>query len=226
MHIDIACSPSYSVAYCYLNHKESVLVESGGMAYMSAGIAVSAGVSGSLASAVGRKLIGGESFFMGRYTANVDGAWVACAPQFPGDIAVEHLSGGDDLLIETGSLLAASEGIDIDVKFSGVSAMVLREGAAMLRCSGAGDLVLSSYGGIQRFVLSPGESLIVDTGHLVGFSAGMKNKAGPLTALATSAIVGEGFVAAFEGPGIVLTQTRSEQGMKQWLFPTRQQNSG
>ena len=224
MDIDIKCSPSYSIAFCYLGAGESVLVESGGMAYMSAGVTVSAGLgSGGVAGAASRKLLGGEAFFMGKYTSNVDGAWVAAAPPFPGDIAAQHLT-GSPLLIESGSLLAVSETVDVDVTFSGVSTMLLREGATMLRCAGHGDLLVCSYGGLQRFELAAGEHLIVDTGHLVGFSEGMQTRAGALSSLATSAIVGEGIVGVIEGPGVVLTQTRSEQGMSEWLMPKRSQN--
>ena len=103
---------------------------------------------------------------MGAYRSNINGSWVAVA-LFPGDIAHEALS-GESLLIESGALLAVSESLKVDVKFSGLSNIVLREGASMLRVSGAGDLLLGAYGGLQRFELGVGEHLIVDTGHLVG----------------------------------------------------------
>lgn len=224
MDIDVACSPAYSVAYVHLLHGESVLVESGAMAYMSPGIAVSAGLgSGGIVGAGARKLAGGESMFFGRYTANIDGAWVACAPKFPGDVKAIALS-AESLLIESGSLLAAEDGIDVDVRFSGVAPLLLREGATMLRAAGTGHLVVCAYGGIQTFTLGPGEHLIVDTGHLVGMSEGMSTKVGPLSSLATSAIVGEGIVGVLEGPGTVLVQTRSEQGFRDWILPSRGQN--
>ena len=226
MFVEISCSPSYSIAYLYLSQDETVLVESGSMAYMSGGIEVSIGMgSGGVVGAASRKLLGAESFFMGAYRSNINGSWVAVAPKFPGDIAHEALS-GESLLIESGALLAVSESLKVDVKFSGLSNIVLREGASMLRVSGAGDLLLGAYGGLQRFELGVGEHLIVDTGHLVGYSEGMSVKVGPLSSVNTSVVVGEGLVGVLEGPGVVYTQTRSEQSMRSWLIPERQQNTG
>jgi uncharacterized protein (TIGR00266 family) len=224
MYVDIGCSPSYSIAYIYLSSGETVLVESGAMAYMSGGIEVSIGIgSGGVIGAASRKMLGGESFFMGAYTSNVDGAWVAVAPKFPGDIAHETMN-HDSLVVESGALLAVSKSLDVDVKFSGVSNILLREGATLLRVTGSGDLLLGAYGGLQRFELGAGEHLIVDTGHLVGYSADMKVKVGPLSSVTTSVVVGEGLVGFLQGPGVVYTQTRSEQSMKSWLFPDRGQN--
>jgi uncharacterized protein (TIGR00266 family) len=225
MEIKLTCAPSYTMAYCFLAADESVLVESGAMAAMSGGVRTGIGIgSGGVAKAAMRKVLGGESFFMGRYTADVHGAWVAVAPRYPGDVAHELLQ-GDALLVESGALLAVSESVNVDVKWAGVRSIVLREGATLLRCSGMGDLLIGSYGGIQRFTLAEREQLIVDTGHLVGFSDTIKPRVGALSSLTTSAIVGEGLVALLEGPGTVLLQTRAEQGLKNWLMPERSQNT-
>jgi uncharacterized protein (TIGR00266 family) len=225
MEIKLTCAPSYTLAYCFLAAGESVLVESGAMAAMSGGVSVGVGVgSGGVAKAAVRKVLGGESFFMGRYSADVHGAWVAVAPRYPGDIAHERIDGGG-LVIESGSLLAVSESVNVDVKWAGLRAIVLREGATMLRCTGSGDLLVGSYGGIQRFQLADREQLIVDTGHLVGFSETVSLKVGALSSLTTSAVVGEGLVALMEGPGTVLLQTRAEQGLRNWIMPERSQNT-
>jgi uncharacterized protein (TIGR00266 family) len=224
MRVNITCSPSYSMAYCFLDADESVLVESGAMAVMSAGVRVSAGVGpGGVVKATMRRALGGEGFFMGRYTADVQDAWVGVAPRYPGDVAVEELH-GPGLLVEQGAMLAVTDGVDVDVRWAGMRSIVLREGATLLHCDGTGTLLVGSYGGIQRFELAPGEQLIVDTGHLVAFSDTMKIRVGPLSSVATSAIVGEGLVAVFEGPGLILVQTRAEQALANWLFPDKRQN--
>ena len=132
---------------------------------------------------------------------------------------------GESLLIESGALLAVSKASKWTSN-SPAHNIVLREGASMLRVSGVGDLLLGAYGGLQRFELGVGEHLIVDTGHLVGYSEGMNVKVGPLSSVTTSVVVGEGLVGVLEGPGVVYTQTRSEQSMRSWLLPERQQNTG
>ena len=43
----------------------------------------------------------------------------------------------------------------------------------MLHCSGAGDMLVSSYGAIVERQLQPGEVFTVDTGHIVAFDEGV-----------------------------------------------------
>lgn len=212
------------MAYIYLAADESVLVEPDGMATMSAGVRVDPGVGpGGIVKAAMRKSLGSESFFMGRYTAEVDGAWVGVAPKYPGDMSAEDLV-DESILIEAGALVAVGGDLAIDVKWAGLKSIALREGATMLRVSGSGMLLVGSYGGIQRFTLAEGESLVVDTGHLVGFTDSMGFKVGPLSSATTSVLVGEGLVGVLTGPGTVLVQTRAEQSLKDWLFPEKSQN--
>ncbi len=112
MRVNVECSPAYAMAYCYLDTGESVIVESGGMTAMSDGLNVQAAALGGAVKGLVRKLAGGESFFMGRYTAATHNAWVAVAPKYPGDIACLTLDGDTTLLAESGSFLASSDTID------------------------------------------------------------------------------------------------------------------
>lgn len=226
MHVDVKCSPAYAMAYCYLEADESVRVEAGGMAAMSGGMHVKADAGpGGMRKGLMRKALGGESFWMGRYQADVHGAWVAVAPKFPGDIAVVDLH-GNGIVAVAGSLLALSDGIEADVRFAGVPNMILHEGATMLRLHGTGKVVLCTYGGLQDFHLEAGEQLIIDTGHIVAYTDTMRMKVGPLSGLMTAKFSGEGLVGMLTGPGVVYMQTRAEQVLKNWLMPGAAQNSG
>lgn len=226
MDVRIECQPSYAMAYLSLDVGESALVEHGAMAAMSAGISVGVGIGpGGIAKAVLRKTLGGESFFMGRYTADLHGAWVAVSPKFPGDITLVHVTPGHSYAFEAGAFLAASEGVDVDVKYAGVRTVLLREGATMLGVRGTGKALICSYGGIQSFDLPDGATMIVDTGHLVGFAETVTVKIGPLSSLTTAMATGEGLVAELTGPGEVFIQTRAEQQLQTWLLPDKQQNS-
>lgn len=225
MLVKVNCSPAYSLAYCYLHADESVMIEAGALAAMSAGVQARGSIGpGGVGKAVMRKAFGGEGFFMARYTADVENAWVAIAPRFPGDIGVEHIDTDHGMVIEQGALLAVGEGLDVDVRWAGVRNIVMKVGATLLHITGDGDLVLASYGGLQRFEVSPGESIVVDTGHIVGFSDNMKPKVGMMGSATTAITGGEGLVGLFEGPGVVLVQTRAEQELRNWLFPEKAQN--
>lgn len=89
----------------------------------------------------------------------------------------------------------------------------------MLRCSGTGTLILSSYGAIHELSLSAGETYTVDTGHLVAFSEKMGFKVRAIGGLKTTVLGGEGLVVDLTGPGRVLLQTRSEGAFLNWLLP-------
>jgi uncharacterized protein (TIGR00266 family) len=237
MKVKLAHQPSYAMAYCILDRGESLLVERDGMSQMSSGIEVSAGFGpGGVGKAAMRRTLGGEGFLLARYSAQLQDAWVAVAPKFPGDIAVLDFArlGGRAVVVEQGAFLACAgpgqrfAGVEIDVRWSGMRGVLLREGATMLRLHGDGLALISSYGGIEAIELSPGEVRFVDSGHLVGFTEDVGLQVGPLGGVTQSVLTGEGLVARISAPphagALIWTQTRSEQALTNWLFPDRAQN--
>ena len=226
MRVQYHANPAYSMAVCYLDHAEAVRAESGAMVAMSDSIAVSADTGpGGLVKGLLRKTLGGETLFMGRYQALVHDAWVAFAPAMPGDIIdIDVSEDGPGLVAESGSLLAVAEGVNVDVKWAGLRNIVLREGATMLRATGQGKLLLCTYGGFVAHWLEPGQSMIVDTGHMVAYEDTCTIRVGPLGGLLTAGFSGEGLVAHLTGPGAVYVQTRSEFEHRAWLFPEQAQN--
>jgi uncharacterized protein (TIGR00266 family) len=226
MRVSFHAQPAYSMAVCYLDYGESMRAESGAMATMSDSIDVSADSGpGGVVKGLIRKQLGGESFFMGRYTAHMQDAWVAVAPKKPGDIiAIEVRHGAPGLVAEAGSLLAMGEGVNVDVRWAGVRNILLREGATMLHLDGEGTALLCTYGGFVKHHLEAGQGMIVDTGHLVAYEDTCSVKVGMLGGMTTAAFSGEGLVAQIKGPGAVYVQTRAEAELKNWLFPERSQN--
>jgi uncharacterized protein (TIGR00266 family) len=226
MQVSLRCQPAYSIAYLRLGIDERVYVERGAMTAMSSGIEVEASIGSSgVGRAIVRKVAGQETFFMGRYTARIHGAWIAVAPHLPGDIVAYDLSNGP-IAAESGALLAHEEKVTVDVRWAGLRKIALREGATMLRLHGDGVVLLGSYGAVERVDLAEGETVIIDSGHLVAFSAGMNVRLALLGGMATSAVTGEGLVGEFTGPGSVWIQTRAEAQLRDWIFPERAQNRG
>lgn len=221
MEVSLACSPAYSMAYVHLEAEESVFAEKGAMVALSAGVEVSAHMDGGVVRSAVRRAMAGESFFFSRYRSQVHRGWVALAPRFPGDISPVELGMMGPLLIQSGSLLGYAESIDVVTRVGSFQQVVMREGATVMRAEGVGTLLLCAYGGIQRFDVLPGQQMVVDTGHLVAWSASLGMKVGPLSGVVTSALTGEGLVCAFTGPGAVFVQTRAEQQLESWLFPDR-----
>lgn len=234
MKIHITCQPSYSLGYCLMDVGENLLVERDGMAKMSLGLDVDVGVGpGGMVKAAMRKHLGGESFFMGRYTATAHGAWIAVAPPFPGDIKVVDVAPGKPgILCGSGSLIACQgacgnvAGVTVDVRWAGVRRILLKEGATVLHLDGHGSVLLGSYGGIEEFSLGAGETVVVDSGHLVAWEDTVDMSVGPLSSASTAVFTGEWLVAKLTGPGQVWTQTRSEEALGNFLMPNRKQNTG
>jgi uncharacterized protein (TIGR00266 family) len=218
MKIEIQYRPSYALAVVSLDPNESLQAEAGAMVSMSPGLVMDTGTKGGLMGALKRSVLGGESFFMNTYQAPANGGQISLAPALPGDMAVIELS-DEPLMVQSGSYVASSAGLTIDTKWSGAKTFFAREGLIMLRCSGSGTLVLSSYGAIHEMPLAPGESHTVDTGHLVAFTEGMGFKVRAVGGMKSTLFSGEGLVVDLTGPGKVLMQTRSDDAFLSWLIP-------
>ncbi len=225
MQVDIQYRPSYSLAVVKLDPDESIQVEAGAMVSMSPGMGIETKAKGGLMGALKRSVLGGESFFMNDYRAPAQGGEITLAPALPGDLAVLDLS-GKTLMVQSGSYVASSTGIDVDTKWGGAKTFFASEGLIMLRCGGTGTLVLSSYGAIHEMDLGAGESQTVDTGHLVAFDEGMGFNVRRVGGMKSTFFSGEGLVVDLTGPGKVLMQTRSDDAFLSWLIPRLPKQSG
>jgi len=218
MQVEILYRPSYSIARVILGAGETVQAETGAMVGMSPDMQVQTGMKGGFFKSLARSVLGGESFFTNTFQAGGRGGEVMFAPTMPGDVFTLELR-GDAYLVQSGSYMASSQGVETDTKWSGAKTFFGGEGLIMLRCSGNGTLVLSSYGAIHELDLAPGQGYTVDTGHLVAFSAQVGFKVRPIGGLKSTVLGGEGLVVDLTGPGKVLLQTRSEGAFLDWLLP-------
>ncbi|MBN1264461.1 MAG: TIGR00266 family protein [Anaerolineales bacterium] len=218
MKVEVLYKPSYSIAEVALEAGEGLNAESGAMVAMSPGVQVETKMKGGFMKSLARSMLGGESFFVNTFRAGDRGAAVMLAPSLPGDIFSEDLAGGS-LLVQSGSYLGSSEGVEVSTKWGGAKTFFASEGLIMLRCSGQGTLILSSYGAIHRMDLTAGQAITVDTGHLVAFSEQIQYNVRRVGGLKSTLLSGEGLVVDFQGPGQVLMQTRSEDSFLAWLLP-------
>ena len=218
MKVEILFRPSYSIAKVLLDPNEGIVAESGAMVGMSTDLQVETKMRGGLLQSLARSVLGGESFFVNTYRASARGGELLLAPTLPGDVFTTEMS-GETYLVQSGSFLASSESVVTDTKWSGARIFFGGEGLIMLRCSGSGTLILSSYGAIHELTLAAGETYTVDTGHLVAFSEKMGFKVRAIGGLKTTVLGGEGLVVDLTGPDRVLLQTRSEGAFLNWLLP-------
>jgi uncharacterized protein (TIGR00266 family) len=218
MDIEILYKPSYSLGVLKLKGGEQVRVEGGAMVSMTDGVTIETQATGGILKSLARSVLGGESFFQNTFSAPNNGGVVTVAPPLPGDLYSINLQ-NESLMIQSGSYVASEAGVEIDTKWSGAKTFFASEGLIMLRGSGSGELLLSSYGAIDEKNLADGEKLTVDTGHLVAFTEGIPFEVTKVGGLKSTLFSGEGLVVKLTGPGRVLMQTRSANAFLSWLIP-------
>jgi uncharacterized protein (TIGR00266 family) len=218
MEIEIEYRPSYSLAVARLAPHEAIQVEAGSMVGMSAGVTLTTKAKGGILQSLARSMLGGESFFVNTYHAPAGGGEIMLAPALPGDMTVRQMQ-GETLLVQSGSYVACSEGIEVSTKWGGPRTFFAREGLILLKVGGIGTLILSSYGAIREMELADGQTYTVDTGHLVAFSDRLGFRVRAVGGLKSTLFSGEGLVVDLTGPGGFLMQTRSEDAFLTWLIP-------
>lgn len=216
MEIKIEHRPSYALGIVDLLAGEEIRAETGAMVSMTPNMEVVSGLQGGLLQSAMRKVLGGESFFLNTFTASGAPGQVTFAPSLPGDITDVEVRG--DLFVQSGSFLAGDAGVDIDIKWGGARTFFSSEGLFLLHLKGQGEVLLSSFGAIHRISLD-GNSMIVDTGHVVAFDSQLDYRVKKVAGMFTSLISGEGLVCEFSGKGELWLQTRSNQAFLDWLLP-------
>jgi uncharacterized protein (TIGR00266 family) len=202
MQIEILYRPSYSLGVIKLQPNEEIRVEAGAMVSMSQGVSIETKATGGFLKSLGRAVLGGESFFQNYFKASAEGGEITLAPELPGDMFMLEMK-GEKLMVQSGSFLACESGIDLNAKIS-AKAFVSAEGFSMLEATGAGTLLLSSYGAIHEKNLVAGEKYTVDTTHLVAFNADMPVAPKAVGGLKSTLLSGEGLVVRLTGPGRLL----------------------
>ena len=218
MQVEIAASPAFAFATITLPPGGEVKTEAGAMAAYSDGVEVETKSGGGFMKGLRRSVLGGESFFINTFRSS-SGGTVSVAPALPGDMTQIAVDGSQALMVQSGCWIAGDPSIDVDTKWGGAKTFFSKEGLFLLKCSGTGDLVVSSYGAIHTIDLTEGQSYTVDSGHLVGWDEGVGYQVHKAGNWKSTVLGGEGFVVELTGPGRVYVQTRSPEDFVDWLVP-------
>jgi len=170
-------------------------------------------------------VLGGESLFANTFTASGAPGECTLAPSLPGDITTVNLS-RQTLFIQSGSFLAGAPEIDLDLKWGGARSFFGSEGLFLLRATGTGPVLVSSYGAIHRVEITSRTPYICDTGHVVAFTEGLDWDISRVGGWKSTLLSGEGVVCNFRGNGTLWLQTRSTQAFLAWLIPRIPTGSG
>jgi uncharacterized protein (TIGR00266 family) len=196
---------------------ESVRADAGAMLYMTDGIEMNTqlgtgkeqGMLGGLMSGL-KRVVTGESLFITTFTAERQPGQVAFSAPYPGKIIPLNLSETGEMLCQRDSYLCSDTNVDIQVAFTRRFGAGLfgGEGFILQKLTGTGTAFIHAGGTILPIDLEAGQSLRVDTGCLVGMSAGVTYDIQMVKGIKTMLFGGEGlFYAYLTGPGKVFLQT-------------------
>jgi uncharacterized protein (TIGR00266 family) len=215
MQVEINSGPAFAFGEITLAAGGAVRVEAGAMAMTRGDVQIATSTQGGFMKGLKRTL-GGESFFVNDFSSGSGGV-VAVAPALPGDMTMATLTGAGALLVQSGSWIASDPSIDVDAKWGGGKTFFSGEGLILLRCTGQGDLLLSAYGAIRSTTLNAGETMTLDTGHVVAFDDTVQYSVRKAGSWKSTILGGEGLVTDFTGPGRVWLQTRSSSDLVAWI---------
>lgn len=203
-----------------LDPNESVIAEAGAMNWMDPAITfetkmgdgsnANEGVLGKLLQ-VGKRALTGESMFLTHFTnKGVGKRRVAFAAPFPGKIeALNMAEMGGEFWCQKDSFLCAALGTQVSIAFNRRlgAGFFGGEGFIMQKLKGDGMCFIQAGGYIVAKELR-GESILVDTGCLVGFTRGIDYDIQRAGGLKSMFFGGEGlFLAKLQGTGKVYLQS-------------------
>jgi len=204
-----------------LDPQETVVAEAGAFMYMDDGIqmetifgdgsAQNNGFFGKLMSA-GKRMLTGESLFMTAFThLGYNKARVAFASPYPGRIIPMDLQQmGGKVICQKDSFLCAAKGVSVGIELQKKLGTGLfgGEGFIMQKLEGDGLAFVHAGGHVMEKELRAGETLRIDTGCIVAFTAGIDYDIQMVRGVKNALFGGEGlFFAVLRGPGKVWLQS-------------------
>ena len=190
---------------------EAMFTQSGGMAWMSEGVAMDSNMRGGLGKSLGR-MFSGESIFMATYKAERPGASIAFASTVAGEVLPVDIGACGGLIAQKGAFLCAEQTVELSIALTKKLSAGLfgGEGFILQDIHGSGMAFLEIDGNKVEKVLAPGEVLKVDTGNVVAFEKTVNYEIETVKGLKNIFFGGEGlFLTKLTGPGRVILQTQN-----------------
>lgn len=197
------------VVICYPEAGQTLCTERGSMSWMSPNMKMETNSGGGFKKALGR-LFAGDSIFLNEYTPMGGRGMIAFSSSFPGSIIPFQITPGNGIIVQKRGFLAMEKGLDLSVFFQRkMSAGFFGgEGFIMQKISGNGLAFVEIDGHCQEYTLGPGDSIIVDTGHLAAMSESCTMDIQTVQGAKNIFFGGEGlFLTRVTGPGKVYLQS-------------------
>ena len=208
MKYEIVGEP-YPAVVCHLQRGEQMKTEKGSMGWMDPVMNMETNTGGGGFGKMFGRMLSGESMFQNIYTAESDGM-IAFGSSFPGQILPIQVKPGQDFIAQKMAFLASEMGVTLDTffnqKLSG--GFFGGEGFIMQRLSGNGMVFLECDGSLVRYELAAGQSMVVDTGNVLGFTGKVEMQVERIHGAKNVMFGGEGlYNTILTGPGTIYLQT-------------------
>jgi uncharacterized protein (TIGR00266 family) len=221
------------IARVHLQPGQEIYAEAGKMIYKSTTVDWTTRMTGQsigdkIFGAIKRKLMG-ESLFFTYFRSTSAAGQVGFAGHYPGKIQVFDLAAGQVMMVQRDGFLFAQSTVTLDI------AMVRRLGAGLLggegfilqKLTGPGLVFIHAGGDHVDFTLAPGETLQVQTGHLVAFEPTVNYDIQMVGSIRTAIFGGEGlFLTTLTGPGRVILQSMTLERLRHELAPAEHRGAG
>ena len=198
---------SFPVVVCQLESGEQMITEKGSMVWMSPNMQME--TRGGGLGKMFAKAFSGESMFQNIYTARGAGM-ITFGSSFPGMIKAIEIGPGREMILQKSAFLASESSVELSIHFKKKLGVGLfgGEGFIMQKLSGRGTAFVEIDGELMEYQLGPGEQLVVDTGNVAGFTAGVQMDIQQVPGVKNALLGGEGlFNTLLTGPGKVWLQT-------------------
>ena len=198
---------AFPVVVCELVDGEQMITEKWSMVWMSPNMQMD--TRGGGLGKIFSKAFSGERMLKNIYTARGAGM-IAFGSSFPGQIKAVTIAPGQDMILQKTAFLAAEPGVELSIHFNKKLGTGLfgGEGFIMQRLSGSGVAFAEIDGELVEYELREGQQIVVDTGNVAGFTAGVKMEIQQVPGMKNKLLGGEGlFNTLLTGPGRVWLQT-------------------
>ena len=204
-----------------LDRGETVITQSGAMAWADNDVEMSTNAEGGFLKSLGRAFSGASLMFV-RHTAVRDNSRITFSASFPGTIKEVYVDPGHEYIAQKSAFLVAEDTVHIDptVTKKFFAGLLGGEGFILQRFSGEGLMLVEIDGSLVEVELAAGEQIKVETGHVAFFDASVSYDIQSVKGFKNIFFGGQGlFLTTLTGPGKVYLQTLTAQDMATKLIP-------
>lgn len=198
-----------SILEVHMSKDESIIAEAGALVYLKGDIEIKTKMRANVLKTVKVSFLGSESFFVNEYIAKEDGCSLGLTGPPVGDIVEIPITPNDGYIVQSGSYIASTPGVEIDTKWQGFTKGIFGSEFFMLKVTGAGKVFCNVYGGVIQKQLAQGEHLTLDNYHLVALTLNSEYKVTKFGGLKSTILGGEGLVTQIMGPATIYFQTKN-----------------